>query len=179
MASHLSIFQAKGIHILSNQRQPTLPSWGLLWSHPLHCLSFGLGTGLSPKAPGTVGTLLGFPLYWLLLSLSLAQQWLVLSILFLLGIWCCEFTGRALGVSDHGAIVWDEVVAMAAVLLTVPTNVYWGVAAFVLFRLFDIWKPFPIGWVDRRVKGGFGVMLDDVLAAVMAIVLLQLVKGIL
>jgi phosphatidylglycerophosphatase A len=166
------------MRILANDRQPPqLPSWHLLFSHPLHCLSFGLGTGLSPKAPGTVGTLLGFPLYWLLMNLPLAQQWISLGVLFLLGVWCCEVTGRALGVSDHGAIVWDEVVAMAAVLITVPFTLGWGLAAFASFRLFDIWKPFPIGWVDQRVKGGFGVMLDDVLAAIMAILVLQVAQG--
>ncbi|WP_047514314.1 phosphatidylglycerophosphatase A [Methylophilus sp. Q8] len=166
------------MRILANDRQPPQPpSWRLLFSHPLHCLSFGLGTGLSPKAPGTVGTLLGFPLYWLLMNLPLAQQCLSLGVLFLLGVWCCEVTGRALGVSDHGAIVWDEVVAMAAVLITVPFTLGWGLAAFASFRLFDIWKPFPIGWVDQRVKGGFGVMLDDVLAAIMAILLLQVAQG--
>lgn len=163
--------------ILAKYGQLTLPSWRMLWSHPLHCLSFGLGTGLSPKAPGTVGTLLGFPLYWLLMGLPLSQQWFALIILFLLGIWCCEFTGQALGVSDHGAIVWDEIVAMAAVLVTIPMAWGWGVAAFATFRLFDIWKPFPIGWIDRRVKGGLGVMLDDALAALMAILVLQLLQG--
>jgi phosphatidylglycerophosphatase A len=162
---------------LVNNNQRTLqPSWRLLCSHPLHCLSFGLGTGLSPKAPGTVGTLLGFPLYWLLTGLPLSQQWLVLAALFLFGIWCCEFTGRALGVSDHGAIVWDEVVAMAAVLMTVPQTLIWGFAAFASFRLFDIWKPFPISWADRHVKGGFGVMLDDALAAALAVFVLHLMQ---
>ncbi|WP_368667929.1 phosphatidylglycerophosphatase A [Methylophilus sp. 13] len=164
--------------MLAKHSQSSLPSWRLLWSHPLHCLSLGLGTGLSPKAPGTVGTLLGFPLYWLLMHLPLTQQWLALAALFLLGVWCCAFTGRALGVSDHGAIVWDEVVAMAAVLVTVPSGLGWGATAFALFRLFDIWKPFPISWVDQRVKGGLGVMLDDVLAAFMAIVVLQWLQGI-
>ena len=148
----------------------------LLFSHPLHFLSLGLGTGLFPKAPGTAGTLLGFPLFWIIMYLPLGQQWLVLILLFLFGIWCCAFTGRVLGVSDHGAIVWDEIVAMAAVLVTVPMTWFWWVAAFVLFRLFDIWKPFPISWADRYVGGGFGVMLDDGLAAVMAIVVLQLMQ---
>lgn len=180
MARPLWSCRRKGTRILANpspQSQP--PSWRLLFSHPLHCLSFGLGTGLSPKAPGTVGTLLGFPLYWLLMDLPLAQQWLSLGVLFVFGIWCCEITGRALGVSDHGAIVWDEVVAMAAVLVTVPFTWAWGLAAFASFRLFDIWKPFPIGWVDQRFKGGLGVMLDDVLAAIMAIVVLQAAQGML
>lgn len=161
--------------ILANNT-PQAPSWRLMFSHPLHCLSFGLGTGLSPKAPGTVGTLLGFPLYAALASLTVQAQWLALLALFLLGIWCCAFTGRALGVSDHGAIVWDEVVAMAAVLMTVPQTWVWGLAAFTCFRLFDIWKPFPINWVDARVKGGLGVMLDDVLAAVLAVAVLALLQ---
>jgi len=164
--------------LVNDGQQTVQPSWKLLFSHPLHCLSFGLGTGLSPKAPGTVGSLLGFPLYWALMGLPLNQQWLSLAVLFLLGIWCCEFTGRALGVSDHGAIVWDEVVAMAAVLITVPLSISWALAAFASFRLFDIWKPFPISWADRHVKGGLGVMVDDVLAAVMAMLLLQIVQGI-
>lgn len=169
--------QTKGIHILANLNQTRQqPSWRLLCAHPLHCLSFGLGTGLSPKAPGTVGTLLGFPLYWLLMTLPLAQQWLGIVLLFLLGIWCCEVTGRALGVSDHGAIVWDEVVAMAAVLITVPLSWGWWLAAFACFRLFDIWKPFPIRWVDQHVKGGTGVMLDDALAALLAVLVLQLAQ---
>lgn len=148
----------------------------MLLSHPMHCLSLGLGTGLSPKAPGTVGTLLGLPLFLLLAPMPVWQQSLVLCLLFLLGIWCCGFTGRTLGVSDHGAIVWDEVVAMAWVFTTVPFSWGWFCLAFVLFRLFDIWKPFPIGWVDARVKGGLGVMLDDVLAAAMAILLLRLLQ---
>lgn len=165
------------MNILANRGQQTVqPSWQLLFSHPLHCLSFGLGTGLSPKAPGTVGTLLGFPLYWLLMGLPLDQQWLSLAVLFMLGVWCCEFTGRALGVSDHGAIVWDEVVAMAAVLMTVPYSLGWSLAAFACFRLFDIWKPFPISWADHHVKGGLGVMLDDVLAAIMAVLVLQIMQ---
>ncbi|SDK19419.1 phosphatidylglycerophosphatase [Methylophilus rhizosphaerae] len=150
------------------------PDAALLVSHPLHFLSLGLGSGLSPKAPGTAGTLLGFPLFWMLMDLPPWQQGLSLLLLFMLGVWCCGFTGRALGVSDHGAIVWDEIVAMAGVLITVPSTWGWGVAAFALFRLFDIWKPFPIRWADRHIKGGLGVMLDDVLAAIMAIVVLQL-----
>jgi phosphatidylglycerophosphatase A len=159
---------------LSHDANRKEPDWALLWSHPLHCLSLGLGTGLSPKAPGTVGTVLGFPLFWCVSDLPFAQQSLALLLLFVLGIWCCDFTGRALGVSDHGSIVWDEIVAMAWVLTWVPMQSPWWLFAFLLFRLFDIWKPFPIGWVDARVKGGFGVMLDDLLAAVLAVLVLQL-----
>jgi phosphatidylglycerophosphatase A len=166
----------KAICILTNHHSRIDPDVTLLFSHPLHFLSLGLGTGLFPKAPGTAGTLLGFPLFWAIIYLPLVQQWLALILLFVLGIWCCAFTGRALGVSDHGAIVWDEIVAMAAILVTVPMTWIWWVAAFVLFRLFDIWKPFPISWADKHIGGGFGVMLDDGLAAAMAILVLQLMQ---
>lgn len=152
------------------------PHWRMLLAHPLHCLSLGFGTGLSRYAPGTVGSLLGFPLYWGMQSLPHLQQWALLWGLFALGIWACHFTGKALGVSDHAAIVWDEVVAMAAVLITVPTGWGWAVASFALFRGLDIVKPFPIGWVDRHVAGGLGVMLDDAMAAAVAILLLQLAQ---
>lgn len=180
MPEKQSLLINRAINILakSTHTQPPGrdPDWKMLLAHPLHCCSLGLGTGLSPVMPGTVGTLLGFPLFWLLSVLPWAQQcWILLS-LFVFGIWCCGFTGRSLGVSDHGAIVWDEIVAMAWLLTTVPGGWGWALAAFLLFRLFDIVKPFPIGWVDARVKGGFGVMLDDVLAAAMAIVLLQLLQ---
>lgn len=159
---------------MPDYRSPSAePDATLLLSHPLHFLSLGMGTGLFPKAPGTIGSLLGFPLCWLLIELTPWQQCLVVGLLFVFGIWCCEFTGRALGVSDHRAIVWDEVVAMAAVLMTVPWDWRWGVLAFALFRLFDIWKPFPISWADKHIKGGLGVMLDDALAAGMSILVLQ------
>lgn len=152
------------------------PDRSFLLSHPLHFLSLGLGTGLSPRAPGTVGTLLGFPLFMLIAQQSFLLQSLLLLIAFLFGIVCCEYTGKALGVSDHGAIVLDEIVAMAWVMTTIPWGLGWAFAAFLLFRLFDIFKPFPIGWVDERVKGGLGVMLDDLLAAGYAIIILQCFK---
>lgn len=162
--------------LINHRNQIAEPDLAMLFSHPLHFLSLGLGTGLFPKAPGTAGTVLGFPLFWFLMSLPFWQQWLAISLLFLIGVWCSAFTGRALGVNDHGAIVWDEIVAMAAVLMTVPFTWGWGVAAFILFRLLDIWKPFPISWADRYVKGGLGVMLDDALAAAVAIIVLQLIQ---
>jgi phosphatidylglycerophosphatase A len=144
------------------------PNLRFLLAHPAHFIALGAGTGLSPKAPGTVGTLLAFPIAWASMSLPPLIAWVCVCIGFLFGIWCCERTGRALGVADHGGMVWDEVVAMWAVLLLTPARWPWWVAAFLLFRLFDIWKPFPIRWFDRNVKGGFGVMLDDLLAAVYA-----------
>lgn len=139
------------------------PDRRFLLSHPAHFLALGFGAGLSPKAPGTVGTLVAFPLFWLLLESSLYWIWVV--IFLLVGVWACGVAGKALGVHDHGGIVWDEVAAFLMVLPFAPPSLVGFALAFALFRLFDIWKPFPIGWLDARMKGGLGVMLDDVLAA--------------
>ncbi|GAB3264657.1 phosphatidylglycerophosphatase A family protein [Chitinimonas naiadis] len=154
-------------------RQPDLR---FLLAHPSHFLALGFGSGLAPKAPGTFGSLAAIPLY-LLLSLVLSPWWIAaLAVpLFLLGIPVCDRTGKALGVSDHGAIVWDEIVAMLPLLAMVPQTPLGWAAAFILFRLFDITKPWPIGWVDARVKGGLGVMLDDALAALPAALILYFV----
>jgi phosphatidylglycerophosphatase A len=150
-----------------------LPNIRLLLSHPAHFISLGFGTGLARKAPGTVGTLIGFPLYMLIANESILMQLGLIAALFLLGIWTCHLTGKAIGVSDHGGIVWDEVVAMMLVLTFTPHSYVYYFVAFCLFRLFDIWKPSPIRECDARIKGGLGVMLDDILAAIYAIISLQ------
>ncbi len=142
------------------------PDWRFVMQHPAHFLAFGLGSGLSPVAPGTMGTLLAIPLYvalaWLLPPVLL-YGWLVAA--FAIGVWASAVTGRALGEADYGGIVWDEIVAFWMVLAAIPARPVWVVLAFLLFRLFDIWKPWPIDWADRRYKHALGVMLDDVLAA--------------
>lgn len=154
----------------------TLPTFKLLLSHPAHFFSLGFGTGLAPKAPGTVGTLVGFPLFWLIADLSVNTQLSIIAACFMIGIWFCDMTGKAIGVADHGGIVWDEIAAMMLVLTFTPSTVTWWIVAFILFRVFDIWKPFPIHQIDAKVKGGFGVMLDDLLAAVYAILVLQVLR---
>lgn len=146
------------------------PGPRFLLAHPAHFIALGFGSGLSPKAPGTVGTLVALPLYWLLADSALYWPWIALFLA--VGVWACDVTGRALGAPDHGGMVWDEIAAFLMVLPFAPAT-WWGwLLAFALFRLFDIWKPFPIGWFDARVPGGFGVMLDDVLAAGYAILCL-------
>nr|WP_126463347.1 phosphatidylglycerophosphatase A [Sulfuritortus calidifontis] len=146
--------------------------WRFVRAHPAHFLAFGLGSGLAPKAPGTAGTLVALPLYFLLAPLG-GWYWLAVALALLIGIWACDVAGRALGVHDHGGIVWDEIAAFLLVLPFAPQTLVGFVLAFALFRLFDIWKPFPIRWFDRQVPGGLGVMLDDLLAAGYAILCLM------
>ncbi len=156
---------------------PNRPDWKLLFSHPAHFFSLGFGSGLSPFAPGTAGSLLAIPLFLLLAYfLPLWPLLAVVGISFAGGVWFCDVTGKALGVSDHGGIVWDEIVAMWLILAFTPPTWQWFGIAFLLFRLFDIWKPFPIRYFDQHVKGGFGVMLDDLLAAGYALVALKLLE---
>ena len=143
--------------------------------NPVHFLAFGLGSGLAPKAPGTFGTLAAIPIYMLLNQLPLAGYALALILAFALGIWICEKTARDLGVHDHGGIVWDEFVGFWITMFVAPPQWWWIVAGFLLFRFFDIAKPFPISWLDRHVKGGLGIMLDDAVAGTFAWLCLQLV----
>ncbi|NMG66485.1 phosphatidylglycerophosphatase A [Azoarcus indigens] len=142
------------------------PTVRLLFSHPAHFISLGFGSGLAPKAPGTFGTLLAWLLYPLLRTPVSEFVFLaLLASLFVAGIIAADRTGRALGVPDHGAIVWDEMVATWLVLLFAPKTLLWQAVAVALFRFFDIVKPPPVRWADRSFKGGFGVMLDDLFAA--------------
>ena len=150
-----------------------LPSRQFLFSHPAHFFALGFGSGLAAKAPGTCGTLVAIPLFWALTFTPVPIHFITITSLFLIGIAICEQTSKALGASDHSSIVWDEIIAFMLVLEFTPRTWQWWVIAFVLFRLFDIWKPFPIRQCDASLKGGFGVMFDDVLAAVYAIACLK------
>ena len=143
--------------------------------HPIHFLSLGFGSGLSPFAPGTVGTLVAVLLYIPLATLPL---WGYIAVLFLgslIGIVLCEKTSNELGGHDNPAIVWDEFLGYWLTMLFAPSGWIWIVIGFVLFRLFDIWKPWPISVIDHKVKGGLGIMLDDLVAGVYALVVLQLI----
>ena len=141
---------------------------------PVHILAFGFGTGLSPVAPGTVGSLVGVLFAWLTLDLGLPLQLGVAAAISLSGIWICGESARRIGVHDHGGIVWDEIAGMYITLLAAPPTVAGWVLAFVLFRAFDIAKPWPIRDLDHRLGGGVGIMLDDLAAALYALILLAL-----
>jgi len=165
---------------ISDEDLTIQPDWKFLFSHPAHFLSFGFGSGLARKAPGTFGTLVAFPMYWYLAPrLSDALLMLLLVGAFAIGVWVCDITGRALGVPDHGGMVWDEIVAMLLVLFFTPAGWAWSVLAFVLFRFFDIIKPQPIRYFDRNLHGGLGVMFDDLLAAGYALLCMAVIKSIL
>ena len=154
------------------------PNREFLFKHPAHLIAFGFGAGLMPKAPGTWGTLLAIPFYFLAHRLGGFSAVLVCAaVLFGAGIWASSIAGRALGVADHGGIVIDEIAAFVLVLAFTPAGWPWFAAAFVLFRIFDIVKPWPIGYFDRTLKGGFGVMFDDFLAAVAAIASLLVLRS--
>jgi phosphatidylglycerophosphatase A len=150
----------------------TPPPFKFLFSHPGHFIACGCGSGLSPFAPGTAGTLFAWLTYPLLRMALPDDNLFVVFLLagFGLGVLASDITGRHLGVSDHGAIVWDEIVPFWAVLMFMPAGftlaaLGWQLLAFLTFRFFDIVKPFPANWFDSRVKNGFGVMMDDVVAA--------------
>lgn len=144
-----------------------------VWRNPVHFLAFGFGSGLVPKAPGTAGTVLAVIIYLLLPPLSLLIYALFLLATFSVGVWLCGKTAADLGVHDHGGIVWDEFVGYWITMFMAPAGWLWIVVGFGLFRLLDIIKPWPIKWIDKEVTGGLGIMLDDVLAGIMAALCIQ------
>jgi phosphatidylglycerophosphatase A len=137
-------------------------------------LAFGFGSGLSPRAPGTAGTLAALPLYLALAQLPLWAYSAIVLLAALLGVWLCERSSRALDVHDHPGIVWDEFVGLWIALWAVPAEPLWVVLGFLAFRFFDIAKPWPVGWLDKNTRGGFGIMIDDIVAGVMACICVHL-----
>jgi len=145
-----------------------------LVANPANFLALGAGSGLSPLAPGTVGTVAAIPLL-LLMPNSLLFYLAITALLFVIGVWCCGACATHLGVHDHHAIVWDEVVGLLVTMIAVPRTWWFVLLGFLLFRVFDVLKPWPISWVDARVHGGLGIMLDDIIAGVFAAVVLHMV----
>lgn len=154
------------------------PPLKFLFHHPAHFIACGCGSGLSRFAPGTAGTAFAwatYPLLRMYLDSDLGFG-IFLLLMFVLGVAACQITGRALGVVDHGAIVWDEIVPFWGVLLLAPAGLEWQLAAFLWFRFYDIVKPFPANYFDREIKNGFGVMMDDVIAAAYTALTLAVAK---
>lgn len=143
---------------------------------PILLLALGFGSGLAPRGPGTAGTVIGVGLYLLIAPLPTVAAVAVTLVAVAVGIPLCGYAARRLGVHDDPAIVWDEIAGYLVTMLLLPFEVPWIVAGFVLFRLFDIAKPWPISWLDRRVGGGTGIMLDDILAGAVACVLLHVAR---
>ena len=150
-----------------------------VWRNPVHFLAFGFGSGTAPVAPGTFGTLVAVPIYLLFSALNLWLYLLLISIMLVLGVWICHVTARDLGVHDHSGIVWDEIVGYLITMTAIPPSWHTILLGFILFRIFDILKPWPIAWADKRIHGGLGIMLDDVMAGIYALVFLHLVLQIL
>ncbi len=145
-----------------------------LLASPANFLALGAGSGLAPKAPGTFGTIAAIPLF-LLMPQSLPVYLVIVLLLFVFGVWLCDTCANNLGVHDHPAIVFDEWVGYLITMIAVPRSFWFIALGFVLFRLFDVLKPWPIGMADKRVNGGLGIMVDDVIAGVFAAIVLQLI----
>lgn len=152
-------------------RMPT--PYKKVFTHPLYLIAFGFGSGLSPKAPGTVGTIAAIPLYLLLADL---QPWIYAGIVLAalaIGILICDWVARDMAVKDPAAIVWDEFVGLMIALFMLPAGWYWLLAGFLLFRFFDILKPWPVNYLDQKLAGGLGIMMDDVAAGLYSLLVLQ------
>ena len=141
-------------------------------SNPIQFLALGFGSGLAPKAPGTFGTLAAIPLYLVMSGLSPQVYGLITLFLAIVGIYICGYCAKAVNVHDHPAIVWDEIVGYLITMFMMPVSLTNIVLGFLLFRVFDILKPWPISILDKKVKGGFGIMIDDVVAGFMALLCL-------
>lgn len=147
---------------------PGVPGLSVLWRHPVQLLAFGFGAGLAPRAPGTLGSLVALPVYLLLSPLDVPAYLALVAALFALGVWVTGRAEREIGVHDHPGIVFDEIVGQLMALTLAPVSVVALLLGFGFFRLFDIWKPFPISWLNDRVPGGWGIMIDDLVAGIAA-----------
>jgi phosphatidylglycerophosphatase A len=143
---------------------------------PVVFIALGLGSGLSPKAPGTAGTLLTVPLVYLLQQQSILVYAAVTLFVLLTGSWVCGYAAKKLQVHDHSGIVYDEVAGFLITMMFAPKGWWWMLAGFALFRFFDAVKPWPISWLDKNVDGGFGIMVDDVLAGIISLCCLLLIN---
>jgi phosphatidylglycerophosphatase A len=160
--------------VASNDLEQSLAPKRFCWFNPCHLLAVGLGSGFSPRVPGTVGTLAALPLWWLLSQCHVLLYGVLLIVSIVIGIVICGRTAADLGGGDPSVIVWDEFVGLWITLWAMPSQQWqWVMIGFVLFRVLDISKPWPISWIDRSVHGGLGIMLDDIVAGFLAALLLN------
>ena len=166
MLKALSIFLQKIIPMKVNKFTLT---------DPIQFLALGFGSGLAPKAPGTFGTIAAIPLLMLCASLTVTQYAVLIVLMSLIGIYFCGYAAKAAGVHDHPAIVWDEFVGLFITMFMIPLTWQTMIVGFILFRLFDIVKPWPISWLDKHCHGGFGIMIDDIVAGLAALACMHLI----
>tara|TARA_Y100000389_G_scaffold201396_1_gene244026 strand:+ start:2812 stop:3303 length:492 start_codon:yes stop_codon:yes gene_type:complete len=157
-------------------KKPTQRLTRIVISDPVHFFAFGFGVGLIKFAPGTFGSILGVILFWLTIDFGIYIQLGITVIASLAGVWICGESARRIGLHDHKGIVWDEIVGMYLTLLAATFSIFGWVVAFICFRLIDILKPWPINLIDKKIKGGIGIMLDDLVAALYSIIMLISIK---
>ncbi len=148
---------------------------GLKFQDPIHFFAIGFGSGASPIMPGTMGTLVAIPLYLAMQLLSVPFYTLILAAMIFVGFWICDVADHAAGVHDHPSIVWDEIVGFLLTMWAVLATWETVILGFLLFRLFDIWKPWPINWMNQKIGGGVGVVADDLMAGLFAAVVLHII----
>lgn len=161
------------------QSKPRLPVPAKIWQNPFYFLAFGLGSGAMPFAPGTFGTLLAIPFYLLLAHLPLIPYIVFVCIFTLLSCYLCDVISREIKVHDHPGMTIDEFAGFFVTMINAPLGWGWVLLGFVLFRFFDIVKPWPIRFLDKHVHGGIGIVLDDVVAGLFAMIIIQIVRGLL
>ena len=158
-----------------NHKKPNIKNLNKkVLTSPVHFIAFGFGSGLAPFAPGTFGTIMAVPLYLLMSQLPLISYLMITAVVCVAGVWICGKSSEKLGVHDHSGIVWDEFAGYFVTMILAPTGWLWIIIGFALFRLFDIWKPWPISVLDKEVHGGLGIMVDDIFAGIFALICLQL-----
>lgn len=155
------------------KNKPEVPA--SIWQNPLHFIAFGFGSGAMPIAPGTFGTLMAIPFYLALQYLPLPIYIAITLVIIVGSIWLSDKISREINVHDHPGMCLDEIVGFFVTMTAAPKGILWVILGFLLFRLFDIWKPQPIRYIDEKIGGGFGIILDDVVAGVLACVVLHLV----
>ena len=162
---------------MRNYTVPPIPA--SIWKNPLHFIAFGFGVGALPIAPGTFGTLIAIPFYLALQFFSTFTYLIILIFITLISMWICDKVSKEINVPDHQGMCLDEIVGFLVTMYAVPHGLKWVVLGFVLFRVFDIWKPWPIRLLDERVHGGIGIILDDVVAGIFSCLILHILAWIL